>query len=760
MIMSKSKGRETRKPRAKKATTPMAGPYGVVGSLEAESALASTSFTEKESTPRVPSFAGYMSSTPSEIDAGNKDLQGTEDVEANAAFERDTTAEGMKDLRSRRRKITVVMVTFAIGAVVATYLAITGLMSKPPRPIRACSSVDCSKAMLYITGIVNHTVDPCDNFYEYVCSRWLSAEGRPSFLEEVRTSFDRRSIEVLLHGYHKDHAVQFVSRFFRSCHAFFGSVISLDVVLRRFFETIAVPMMMDGRNFTAILSTMFRLSYRARYHTVLKVRLETSDNDTTMVHIGKGGTLQDHFFGTHDQAEIRAFLSTIIGTITSTTINDSIVTETLELDGTLNQALSSSSDGVRSYSIQVGDMQQECAIISAQEWLNMIKSNVPRWLPSTVRSFVRLTSFNRTCTALYTLHGAPDKVRAVYVATHLALNLLKYAFHHGSQLPKPADTCFQLTAEIFSPVWGMVLGRIFLTAQASRRVDALFSQLIEKLTGVMNRSLWLSVDDRIAVNGMLKEAVLKSFSKGLHADISCTRINFAVKLIASDFVANFVRVSLKAPGSCDDFAFRKEEWTYEALQKASTIAYVMESRALVLPTAYLAPPTFYPELSEALVNTAPIETLLATALLKEVLFRGPSMGDLRPVGENWWMTRTTTNFLRLEKCYLEQLSIYYAYVRNPAWSTQYYGIFTSILTLQAVHEIQEAGARAGRERYELQRAFFSRFCLPYCPGNYDADAQESRMYSCLLPVMNDELFHETFNCSRMSRMTPKEKCEF
>ncbi|CAN7989163.1 unnamed protein product, partial [Ixodes hexagonus] len=39
----------------------------------------------------------------------------------------------------------------------------------------ACSSVNCLQDAAYLTGLLSWELDPCEDFYRYVCGRWTNA---------------------------------------------------------------------------------------------------------------------------------------------------------------------------------------------------------------------------------------------------------------------------------------------------------------------------------------------------------------------------------------------------------------------------------------------------------------------------------------------------------------------------------------------------------------------------------------------------------
>ena len=46
-------------------------------------------------------------------------------------------------------------------------------------PVKICQTEDCKKVAKYINASMNHSIDPCEDFFDYVCGGWIKANPIP-----------------------------------------------------------------------------------------------------------------------------------------------------------------------------------------------------------------------------------------------------------------------------------------------------------------------------------------------------------------------------------------------------------------------------------------------------------------------------------------------------------------------------------------------------------------------------------------------------
>ncbi|XP_064464836.1 neprilysin-1-like isoform X2 [Ornithodoros turicata] len=72
---------------------------------------------------------------------------------------------------------------------------------QPQRPV--CNTTQCKKTANFIQEMLNDTIDPCNNFYDYVCQKWINANPIPEdksmygITTEVQTNLEKELKYIL-----------------------------------------------------------------------------------------------------------------------------------------------------------------------------------------------------------------------------------------------------------------------------------------------------------------------------------------------------------------------------------------------------------------------------------------------------------------------------------------------------------------------------------------------------------------------------------
>ena len=87
-----------------------------------------------------------------------------------------------------------------------------------------CNTTDCIKAAKLIYESINASVDPCDDFYEFACGKWIERHEIPPDASRIVNAYEideqmQQSIkkELLSPKNTDSNSVKYASEFFKSC---------------------------------------------------------------------------------------------------------------------------------------------------------------------------------------------------------------------------------------------------------------------------------------------------------------------------------------------------------------------------------------------------------------------------------------------------------------------------------------------------------------------------------------------------------------
>lgn len=89
-----------------------------------------------------------------------------------------------RDLRKIGAAIAIVVVIVLVGVLITSSRKEDGDVCKTP---------SCQKAAERLMSYIDHSADPCDDFYRYSCGKWLD-ENQMGPAESSRTTFSLNSI--------------------------------------------------------------------------------------------------------------------------------------------------------------------------------------------------------------------------------------------------------------------------------------------------------------------------------------------------------------------------------------------------------------------------------------------------------------------------------------------------------------------------------------------------------------------------------------
>lgn len=622
-----------------------------------------------------------------------------------------------------------------------------------------CSSALCKEVTAYLRGLEDTSVNPCDDFYAHMCSRWKHADPPSSFLADARKNFTDQAIGVLSKGDTKDKALKFVSVFYRSCRHFLDREVGLDEATAHLLEVLKlnVTRMIEANDTIVLFDSIVAIAFRSQLPTLLDIKVQASHGP--IVHIKYGHSFRQQL-NSPDDAHYRTFIGLLLQAVYDGGIyKDAITLQILALDASVYKKLSTIN--VSTLVLDLRDFSTHCTVLSPDVWMNALNQNLPLDFHVNVSSVIFTIGIREACDALRHVMEVPNEIRVMYFIAHAAIHILKYNFWKRYRRAQASALCFQLVRETFAPVWGTLLARMF--APNSNAIDAFYSTVVKKITYMIGLDVKMDSSSRGAVIDLLHQVRAEHFGYRFRVDLQCTRLNLTRALIPEDFINNFAvihRDTAVAPEACEDFLATSSPAEYLRLQKYSLLRYVHSTNTVLLPTGLTIPPVYYTTNAvENYIDLATLGTLIAVELLTMLRDRHSSLFVMKD-GSN----STERHVLQ---CYKEQLHPFMSNSEKQIPLQEISRLVSIVLpALKGVHSSGFAVLR-NKDTVHLEdrkdRLFFKRFCLLSCAATALSDPQNgswvASKYSCILPIMNMPQFGMAFKCNQSDRMWMKSKCE-
>ncbi|OQR93662.1 endothelin-converting enzyme 1, metalloprotease family M13 [Achlya hypogyna] len=633
-------------------------------------------------------------------------------------------------------------------------------------------------------AMMDTSVDPCDNFYQYACGGWLKTatisetENREDTSFSVVTKDNERIIAEIMAS-----KPPVIDDFFTACLAGKDvdpvAVAAVSAQLKTLASLTSVDAILEfaGKLFVESSTTSF---------FDLGIGPDPKNTSVNVVQISQGGlTLPSiEYYAAQDQ--FSGILADFVGAFTKVPAfapaSAANFTETLLGFETQLANISLPNADLRdpwaTYNkFSMAEISAKYPYVAAffrGVRPELLKSDVPV-LVSTPTFFAAQTKLLST-TDLATLKK--------YLSFHLVSSqstLLGEYFRDAAHkfgavlqgLPLKQDRT-KFCNNLVQSYLGEQLGALFMDkvfdATTKASAQELIKQIEASMVVVLNEDQWLDVPTRSI--GLEKVAKIGNFIGGPD---NVTALPFNVS--AQDFYGNVVRLdqwstakSLATIGKpVDDKAWGMDAFTVNAYNDPT-------ANKIVFPAAILQPPFYNAKAFPAVVNYARIGMVMGHELTHGFDDEGRNFD---PEGQlaDWWSPAVKATFQKNAKCLADQYSTFPVVGLD---GKTLLGNLNGELTLGeniadngglklaylAYHRAKLADPSIAAYDYDDDKLYFTAFAQGWCEKRSDAsatlllntDPHSPGKWRVHGPLYNSEAFATAFQCPAGSPMNPTKKC--
>ncbi|GLE01833.1 hypothetical protein PINS_up010671 [Pythium insidiosum] len=643
-----------------------------------------------------------------------------------------------------------------------------------------------------VAALVDGSVDPCDDFYQYACGSWLKTTDFPASEIMVDTSFmamDKQNVEVMKQIAQEPNR-PLLNEFWASCM----DESSVDEIGNEPLKT--GLRRIRNANTTAAL---FKIAGEVAQHDVkfgigLMVNADVSNALQNTLYISPGDVaLPDSKIYKNVtrynelEPELRKYVATVLKLAMKKRFNEKpkeIVEAVMRIDSKFGSILPSIAEvrdpviGVNKMTVAAARMKYPLVFGAFMDGVKL-ESSLPATSSVTFGPIKYFDELERALNSLptedlqwylsflYVHHYAP-LLSEPFAAAHFELfsRTLK-----GQKQRTPRDRVCVERATSYLP---HLVGQYFFEKKFDTTREQFVVMLAKRIEQEMHKRFatleWL--DDATREAAQAKLAKVTNLIGRSHERVSYSGLDLRTDCFLENVQA-LERERFRAAMRKIDRAVDRTEWFMSA---ATVNAYYAPSRnQIVFPAAILQPPFFAGD-NTAAQNFGAIGAVVGHELTHGFDTRGRTFdgdGNLR----NWWSAQTTAEFEARAQCLKQQYSKFAVSNENGTAVLGHVNGNQTIgeniadnggvsLALQAYRGFVAATTQRRTEKPD-ERVFFLSFAQLWCNKIRDGAALQRLSSGVHSPgiarvngvAMNSPDFAAAFECPSGSKMNPETKCK-
>ncbi|XP_064487871.1 uncharacterized protein LOC135400069 [Ornithodoros turicata] len=644
---------------------------------------------------------------------------------------------------------------------------ILSLLKPETATIFDCSSSKCIQVKNNLASMLNTRINPCTDFYSYVCDKWMRNHTHVSYIEYVIEEFHRSIHSALYEGSPEPtdrHGMHLLSRLYRTCYKFMtSSNLTLQEITSYASEELEIPLLLNASNSGVILKYLVNVSLSRGVSSVFSLHFENKDRKPYL-YVKATRSIQGYMENTIHEAvpkdlsysfipHIEDYVKDVTSVIYEGKDTDSHVRQMVEWDRTFDVLLMRVSvEGSEEYR-RIAEMTEAFNPVKMSEITAMINSMAPQRLAlSTEKDSILAYGFPAIVQILDTMKNGTVAARSLYFAVQLLTNVLSLFNLRQHLVAAPPDiivtACLRVTQQTLFHTWPYLVTRKMhysaRAAEAKRLADSIKNFPMEG--GGLN---WTS---DASARGIIRELnnldIVTYEDSALHnmqstydglqvGDNSFLIVYFKIKRFETRLLLDWL------PTTFGTVAARNQIASNLSLQhfQAGSTSWIF------IPSAYQSPAMFKLGEKEAFpfyINHPTIGLLVAREMIR-----------VTQQAMNW-DERTR----RVTKRYMDCLTSIRSFLRLEAieeenkWRTEAFSwSFGSHLSYTSMRIAFQQHSKVDTTQFRTaQELYFILSCLMSCSSVESGLLFLSRE-QCAIPLLSNVDFLRYYNCTEIERLS-------
>ncbi|XP_064487517.1 neprilysin-like [Ornithodoros turicata] len=619
-----------------------------------------------------------------------------------------------------------------------------------------CTSTECKAANDYLHGKLAKHIDPCTDFYTFVCHSWMEHSG--SFVEDTRRNFAEAVHNALLRQRRPEgnqFGIHLLFDFYRSCYAYMdarlGGIPNNTLAYLKDWNPV--------KTHKGVLLRLYQLSLDKGISTIFTVNFaKVGQEELLRVTTGQPLLLKTVYRPVGQT--FKEYIDHIIRSLIHERDRPEIHHDVRDIDVTVH-ALYKKTPRIQPYVFR-----QLCDLIpntDEHDWLEHTNKNLGslRQKQSTT-SDILIGGKELIVEVVQALENYSIDSVHMYCSLQLAMEILRYDYFRRFEIVNPFDRvwmCLSTTMAYISYTWPFLVASLATNVTNYNLVNITFNAARLAMKAGLDQIQWMELPSKLDARQKLEKVLLLIIEPSHLYHLSSLVDYYNPKSLPSDFIESFdIMSSLSA--KLHQVVFGQESNVdIGRYQLRGVVQYLESENTIVVPTAMLMPPMFYPHNVDSSFNYGTLGVLISKLFASTI---GPS-GSLRmPDGteDDWWTEDTRTDFTK----HIECLVVQYTLLETSTTPSDNVVDQLFLWTFALKHGYNRfrrllRGDLKSQLRLARQQTFFIRFCMMSCDShNEKSDERLPKKYRCILPLMNVPAFTAAFNCKPGSPMAPRKRC--
>ncbi|XP_065299575.1 uncharacterized protein [Dermacentor albipictus] len=641
------------------------------------------------------------------LSSGPKETTGVGDKSKAQFDEKDQ--RGYDKAPARPGAIAGVLVGLSCSLVGFAVLAFAMAMSRRAEEVAdlsmTCETEQCHEALKLLDTSGNLTVDPCHNFYDYVCYRWTQ---NGSFMEDIMTDFYSLLDSIIMPGelpYPDAYGSHIFFHTYRACTSFMNSsqdTEALTSVLTRLKKHASSLHNLSQRDLITAIATLSAVN---GIDVIFGVGLELYKKNTYPA-LSSGRSIRKAFEGLPN---FENHLEEALSKMATNAPAKNLVGDILELDDVVNAAFENDSD---TRLLNMSTITEVAQVLGQADWSSLFQKylRVPR-----AERFL-YTGHNQAESILRAIgsNTTSETVRA-YLSLQVAAEVL--ALHFKSRLSsvdrtelETRETCLKTACRVASHACSYQVSRLLgLPPIAEGDAQALLDAVVDAFA--KNQGLVPWIDSRRWVT------LIATFR-----NTTVTLPHRLVKRLSDRHTPVYPNIS---EWSSD---FLNDHLTLMGDHKVASITYPLPVGMKLLAERQIKGAFTFSELLNSIV--------VSGALMSPPVLYSATMPSSFNGNHSGWNVATASKLF--------------------AWTMASRTAMDALLSgAGGIGGPPVPGMHQPQTSADAMRAFFRRFCLLSCGRD---EPHLSARSLCMIPLMGMPEFAGAFRCPRGTVMNPNDSC--
>lgn len=681
--------------------------------------------------------------------------------------------EAIRQSRGISRQAIVITGMAAFFVVLFFAVSLYGLyLSGHQREWYDCYTHECAEAAAYLKRHILEKVDPCNDFYDYVCSAWSQHRAFAlSFVEDSKDAFWSRVNRSLLDTDHPPAAdangIHLLYALYASCYRFMTTPRTVHDQVRSVFEKTDAARFVTGSSSQELISQMIHLTISRGITTVFQLEF-TKVGDADLLHMSKGSSLRYKATPVTNERIYNDYLREVLQVIGHRVGVESSFRYVDSIDHIVEARFAKPS---RTKSANFSELENLHPEATPRVWLERINRDVsPRhWQKND--SEILVTGFDQISHVVRLVMGGGLSNATAYITVQVVMEILRFDFFRRYEQQNARDVvtiCLNTTRQFIIYTWPSLVANLTVNASAVDASRKLYDDILDGVIDHMKLAKWLELPSRLEAIAKVKNVRLIAVSPNI-TDLATTvsrQVNYSrLRRPPEDFVNSYLETAQLNTALRRDVG--KEEFgLYGKLQLVGDVDYLEQwslrgGAELLVPTVLTRPPLFYPEGVGEPFNYGTLGVLVALALSSAVGRQGSRL-SATGIEELWWTDQTVHNYDEASRCY-EELYRRISNSTSALLDKQQNQVFLWTRATRIAFDRYRLKYRSRvsrtRERRLHDRVFFMRLCLLTCTSREEAGDLWPR-FRCHISVANMDEFSDAFSCRTHDRLNVGNKCPF